>query len=256
MPRLFIGSFLVGPEAERISSITRARADQFSSGFKSRLRLDQSLNSGSDALPHKDKEFRIRALPKEKLHMTWLFLGEVGSDQVEEITGIFTVTLEQLKNKLSRTAFEISYDHLSLWPSEDKARVAVLRPSVPPPEVAIIDSEIRAALSDFQENEEAYPQFNPHLTLFRISPAGDLRTIELIQLPPMTSTTSLLSISSTPSIASAPSIASTPSNSSIPEVLLGPESMPYEHPILPVKHTISVDDIHLIESENGYTIIA
>jgi 2'-5' RNA ligase len=241
MPRLFIGSFLVGPEAERISSITRARADQFSSGFKSRLSLDQSSNSGSDALPHQDKELRIRALPQEKLHMTWLFLGEVSSEQVDEITGIFVVTLEQLKNKLSCTAFEISYDQLSLWPSEDKARVAVLRPSAPPPEVAIIDSEIRAALSNFQENEEVYPQFNPHLTVFRISPAGDLRAIKLMQMPPMTATTSL---------------PSTSSNSSIPEVLPGRESMPYEQPILPVKHTISIDDIHLIESENGYTIIA
>lgn len=173
--------------------------------------------------------------------MTWLFLGEVSSEQVDEITGIFVVTLEQLKNKLSCTAFEISYDQLSLWPSEDKARVAVLRPSAPPPEVAIIDSEIRAALSNFQENEEVYPQFNPHLTVFRISPAGDLRAIKLMQMPPMTSTTSLPSISS---------------NSSIPEVLPGRESMPYEQPILPVKHTISIDDIHLIESENGYTIIA
>ena len=211
MPRLFVGSFLDSHEAERISSITSARANLFSSA----------------ALPHKEKECRIRALPKEKLHMTWLFLGAVKSNDIEGLTRKFVVTLELLKNKLSRCAFEINYDHLSLWPSEDKARVAVLRPSVPPPEVAIIASEIRAALSDFQENEEVYPEFNPHLTVFRISPAADLRATNLLQLP----------------------------TTQPPLIMPKPEGVAGGL-ILPVKQRISIDGIRLIESENGYTIIA
>jgi 2'-5' RNA ligase len=207
MPRLFEGSFLEGPEAERISAITKARASQISSGF----------------LPGQQREFKIRALPKEKLHMTWLFLGEVHSSAVEELTRQFTSTLTQLKQKLSRSAFEISYEHLSLWPNEEKTRVVVLRPSMPPPVVSLIDSEIRAALSTFQENEEVYPQFNPHLTLFRVSPAADLRAIDLLATQ---------------------AIAQEESKSKISAA------------IYPVKQTITIDGIRLIKSENGYTIIA
>ncbi|MBA4027404.1 MAG: hypothetical protein C0473_04090, partial [Cyanobacteria bacterium DS3.002] len=139
------------------------------------------------------------------------------------LTRQFASTLTQLKQKLSRSTFELSYDHLSLWPSEDKARVVVLRPSMPPQEVSLIDSEIRAALSTFQENEEVYPQFNPHLTLFRVSPAADLRAIDLLATQTFAQEESKSKISAA---------------------------------IFPVKQTITIDSIRLIISENGYTIIA
>lgn len=208
MPRLFIGSFLEDPEAKRISAIIKARASQISSGFLSGQPI----------------EFKIRALPEEKLHLTWLFLGEVNNSKVDELTRQFASTLTQLKHKLSCPAFELSYDHLSLWPSEDKARVVVLRPSAPPPEVSLVESEIRATLSSFQENEEVYPQFNPHLTIFRVSPAADLRSVELL--------------------ANSHSLTPEEKHSKI------------STEIFPVKQTISIDDIRLIKSENGYTIIA
>jgi hypothetical protein len=90
---------------------------------------------------------------------------------------------------------------------------------MPPPEVAMINLELKAALSGFQENEEVYPQFNPHVTLFRISPASNLCATNLLQ------------------------------------ALSNPAHVLNEQPILPVKQAISIDNIRLIESNDGYTVI-
>lgn len=183
MPRLFVGSFLDLPEAERISSTTPARGAPRG----------------------------IQTLLKEKLHITWLFLGVVESASKEQISDNLTEARKRLKEKISDSVTEITYDHIELWPSADKARVAVLCPSMTLPEVSIIAAEIRKSLAGFQQSIDNYPQFKPHLTLYRISQAGNQNAIDIL---------------------------------------------PQYEILLPVRQTISIDSIRLIESDGGYTIIA
>ncbi len=183
MPRLFVGSFLDLPEAERISSIAQTRAD--SPG--------------------------LRALPKEKLHITWLFLGMVRGESIPQIADNLTEVRKRLKEKIAGVVTEITYDHLELWPSTNKARVAVLCPSKTLPEVSIVAAQIKESLAGYQESIDNYPQFKPHVTLYRISQTGIQSTIDLL---------------------------------------------PHFENLSPVKQTISIDSIRLIESDGGYTIIA
>jgi len=185
MPRLFIGSFLDLPEAERISSIARGGAPPDSPG--------------------------LRLLPTEKLHVTWLFLGMVKGESIPQISDKLIEVRTKLKEKIAGIVTEITYDHLELWPSADKARVAVLCPSKTLPEVSTIAAEIRASLAGFQESIDNYPQFKPHLTLYRISQTGNQSAIELL---------------------------------------------PHFENLSPVKQSINIDNIRLIESDGGYTIIA
>jgi len=162
MARLFIGSFLTEAEAERVSTVTSARVHALTS-------------DKSDDL----ENFNARALPAEKLHITWLFLGEVDDERVKEVS----VKLQQTLKKLGDMApLEITYDELEIWPEVNRARVAVVTPSLPPPEVQTIAAAIRKELGQFQEQDES-KEFKPHVTLFRFSPAANLKDVELTTQP-------------------------------------------------------------------------
>ncbi len=145
MPRLFIGSFLSDDERARLSRI--AACNQHLSG-----------------LWHK----KVRWTEDERLHLTWLYMGEYDDQAAAAVRETFQERLAAL-GKEPIEATTISYDHMALWPSPRKARTGVLTASVIPPMVQEIESLVRANMRDIlPPGDRKWDEFQPHLTIFRI----------------------------------------------------------------------------------------
>lgn len=131
MTRLFVGSFL--------------REDQ-AAAFRS---IDQELKS----------------TPIAKLHITWLFLGELSPEQVLEAKDCFT-HLGRAIAEARIKPFDIVYNNLELWPAATP-HVGVLTPQDPADEVASVAKLVRLHLGAFEENRDKAMPFRPHLTAIR-----------------------------------------------------------------------------------------
>ncbi|MBU6451252.1 MAG: 2'-5' RNA ligase family protein [Cyanobacteria bacterium REEB67] len=196
MVRLFVGSFLGDQEAARLGHF----AEAWLPGLK------KQLPAGHNA----------RFIAPAKLHMTWLFLGEVEEDHVEAVKSWLATAVQKLQEtagshfreensgelesaKLDegRLDIEVSYDNLEGWPGKDKARVIVATPSAVPPLFAKLGNELRqefeawikdagpgggAGLFNFDKNEPRYVEFRPHLTIMRLNPAIDLSSSAVLSL--------------------------------------------------------------------------
>lgn len=135
--RLFIGSFLAGRERERISSLS------------------------PEPLIHAWR-IKVKPLKPEKLHLTWLFLGDLNAAQEQ-----LAVEILQDKIALDSTAINQVYDKLEIFPSARKPRLLALTPSAVEPGVPELSRRIRKELGKLCQKDEG-ESFRPHITVMRL----------------------------------------------------------------------------------------
>lgn len=142
--RLFLGTPLDGPVVSSVKACYQRR---------------EELNELSPG--------RIRWVKPENWHLTWVFLGNTPESR---IAGIQT----QLDDLLpSVEAFNLDLKTLTLWPSPRRPQLIVLegdKSSAPTQALA-------KTLQQCFPEAETYRTFKPHITLARIKPGKDTRTL-------------------------------------------------------------------------------
>ncbi len=149
MPRLFIGTFLSDQSCQKVLKLAEANAH-----------LSKVWNT------------KVRWTAADKLHITWLFLGNVKGEVVAEVKAALAECMQGLK--LSGEPLILQYEQLELWPNERKARLGVITPHVVPNDIPIIATGLEHALRRFIPKEERahgheLKTFKPHLTVMRLS---------------------------------------------------------------------------------------
>ncbi|HEY9688136.1 MAG TPA: RNA 2',3'-cyclic phosphodiesterase [Coleofasciculaceae cyanobacterium] len=103
---------------------------------------------------------RIRWVPPEQWHLTWLFLGDVDAGMIPEVQ-------ERLASALSNfQPVHAELDDLTLWPNARRANVLICRLKHEP-SLASLSEMIRMALPEFKADKP----FAPHITLARLKEA-------------------------------------------------------------------------------------
>lgn len=149
MPRVYVGSFVTGDEAQRLSQWSEMVA--------------KSINEKALAVP------LARATPVQKLHITWQFLGEVEASQVQVVKDKLLTIAPKIKQKAA-PELVITYNKLDLWPTGEPARVAVVTPDTVNAQLSQAGSLIREALRPYlnvDDTVERNYKFMPHLTVMR-----------------------------------------------------------------------------------------
>lgn len=167
MPRLFVATYLDSGGVQRVQQLGRANPS-----------LGEKWN------------LRARWVTADKLHLTWLFLGDVEEELVGEVAAALGAavgdcasngdpcgstsnpTISSTRNP-SGGVPSVSYEHFELWPSPRKARLGVIAPSMVPNEIAELARSISKNLSTFltaDQQESNKRPFKPHLTVLRFNP--------------------------------------------------------------------------------------
>lgn len=98
---------------------------------------------------------KVRQVPKERLHLTLLFLGSVRADSIGALVAA--------AQNVGETCFDLRFDQFGYW---RRPRVAWLAPSAPPAALMRLSERLRAAMPDLDVPLESR-QFRPHITLAR-----------------------------------------------------------------------------------------
>lgn len=100
----------------------------------------------------------LRWVRPDKLHITWLFIGDCDAEQEQAI----------LKSMESMELHKTSLDYaaLSLFGESGRSNAGVLLPKEISSTVKELGATLRKNLNQFCHKEEEHP-FRPHLTLFR-----------------------------------------------------------------------------------------
>jgi 2'-5' RNA ligase len=174
MVRLFVGSFLQEDEAARIDQFCTSNHERLSALTKSSVRFVTTAN----------------------LHITWVFLGEVGEEKISAVKEQLSREVEYLKTGSGIEAgvltqersgqkygygglgkkinIDLEYDYIEAWPLVAAARVLVATPSVVPEAVLKIGMTLRramAGLGTVNGEGERNLLFRPHITIARLNPA-------------------------------------------------------------------------------------
>ncbi len=130
--RLFIGTFISHSDQQKLAS------------------LNNHKNQLEDFW-----QVKVKMVKPKKLHLTWLFLGEIEDELVPEI-------VNKLKNIVNQNKIcQFTYSNIEFWPNNTNARHLVLTPS----DISTSALNIREAIeSEFKENQK----FHPHITILRI----------------------------------------------------------------------------------------
>lgn len=134
--------------------------------------------------------WRVRWIVRQQMHVTLCFLGDTRGDQVETLRGV----LGSLAH--DRAAFRLALrDTLEIFGSPRRARALVAGVAGPDAlDLAELQRDLAARLAAHGFEPEKRP-YNPHVTLARVKPAGDVRrwlTPETLLLSPKPETTSFL----------------------------------------------------------------
>lgn len=169
MPRLFVATYLSPEGVQRVQELARGNE------------LPGDANK-----PLSEKwNARVRWVTADKLHLTWLFLGDVVEELVGELTDALGESVAYLASRSHpgslggspgslNSMAELVYDHFELWPSPRKARLGVIVPSSVPENIVELAQSISNNLSRFltpEQREATRRQFKPHLTVMRLSPS-------------------------------------------------------------------------------------
>ena len=149
MKRLFVGTFLAAEQAVMVKKLEHMNS-----------RLSQQW------------QIKARFVPLPKLHLTWLFIGDVERSRIENVKSDLQSTLAQWMNQGNRS-FEIQYDRVEVWSSLKAPRVLVLEATEDCPQAESLNSAINESLSQYLEKSDKvqrFKRFRPHLTVCRFSP--------------------------------------------------------------------------------------
>lgn len=148
--RLFVGTFLSDQEIATINSIKGANLD-----------LSAKWN------------IRARFVLNEKLHLTWLFLGNVERSKIPQVEKELQNAISEWKAAEGASHIEVHYDQTQVWPSLDAPRVLVLEATKNLKSIRALNKSINNHLQAFCQSKdevERYDVFRPHLTICRFSP--------------------------------------------------------------------------------------
>ncbi|HEY9714625.1 MAG TPA: RNA 2',3'-cyclic phosphodiesterase [Chroococcales cyanobacterium] len=152
MSRLFVGTFLDEKDQEKFAP------------------LPQKNGHLEDLWKRK-----TRWVKAVKLHLTWIFLGEVEDELVPKVSSTLKKILRERKHPKNEQ-ISIDFSALKVWPTPRKPRMIVLSNEPGPKEVLSLARTLRTGLIPFysEETEQEHNQeFRPHITLLRLDRRKD-----------------------------------------------------------------------------------
>lgn len=136
--RLFVGTYLTPQQQELLGKVSEQKSE-----------LERQLAS------------KVRLVKEHKLHLTWLFLGDVLSGKVPEIQDKLKIIAESTKE------LSLTYSQVELWPSNIRPRMIVLTPCRVSDDVHNLASKMTEELGSYV-NKPGHRQYRPHITLARL----------------------------------------------------------------------------------------
>lgn len=172
--RLFIGTFLSEEDRQRLK--------------EARQKLEPILLQQWNC--------KLRWVRPEKLHMTWLFLGDCDLDTENAICQ--QLSQISLDNSLAKEDSIISFKKFDFFPSRAKRSLMALLPNTVPGGFGTLAKKVRKQLLKFCENKES-EELRPHLTIFRFDRSDHRKhefpaQLDLSSLPPINLDVSSLSL--------------------------------------------------------------
>lgn len=137
--RLFVGTFL--PEAQRGALVPDA---------ESAARLAEEWGR------------KIRWVRPDKLHLTWVFLGDVEDAVRPEVEAKLSQLLESV------APLQLTYSSMTLWPHARKAKTFVVVPGVVAPQLMQLAERLKSEMRPYADRLEI--KYRPHITLARMDP--------------------------------------------------------------------------------------
>lgn len=135
--RLFVGTFLSDADKSHVGELKA---------------YDERLSSFWNK--------KIRWVRQDKLHLTWLFLGDVDVERIDEVDLLLREILQK------QPPINLTYSKSLFWPNSRYAKHFVLVPPEVPENVANLAKVIKQKLRLFIEHEEK-GDYRPHITLAR-----------------------------------------------------------------------------------------
>jgi 2'-5' RNA ligase len=153
LKRLFLGTFLPDEDKLRLKEVRDANENLAESFFRS----------------------KVRWVNDQKLHLTWLFLGDLEDEVIDKLQSKLVLVLKDYQSNKKELLKELLYDHLEIWFARGLPRHLVLAPSFVPPNTLNLIEQIRAHCAEFVHETyqaQAVGKYRPHITLLRFEKAG------------------------------------------------------------------------------------